>query len=259
MVDATMPRARAQGRRFYVIMAFICAAIAFGLFSLTYWGPLLAGRFRAAPVVHVHALVFSAWVVMLVLQSWLAATGRLAHHRAWGLAGVSLATAMVFVGLWTALQRVITDIERGFAEASYAFAIIPVAGIALFAVLMAFAFANVHRPEIHKRLVLVATLGILQAAIGRLFFVLLRPSSAIIHPGEGPPMPPAFTLSSAVVVDLLILAAIVYDWRTRGRPHPAYLIAGAATVAVQVLSVQLSGTAAWRATIVWLVHLATGA
>ncbi len=259
MVEAAVPTARLRERRFYVVMAFICAAIAFGLFSLTYWGPLLAGRFTAAPVVHVHAIVFSAWIVMLVVQSCLVATGRLAHHRAWGLAGVSLATAMVFVGLWTALHRVATEVARGHAEASYAFAIIPIGGIALFAVLMVFAFANVHRPEIHKRLVLVATLGILQAAVGRLFFIFLRPSPDIVHPSEGPPLAPTLTLPSAVLVDLLILAAIVYDWRTRGRPHPAYLIAGAATVAVQVLSVQLSGTAAWRAVVEWMLGVAAGA
>jgi len=193
MVQAVAaPQARSSIRRFYVIMALVCVATAFGFFSLTYWGPLAAGRFHASPVVHVHAVVFSAWVLLLLAQTWFAATGRLAHHRAWGVVGVSLATTMVFVGLWAALHRVVEATARGHAEAAYAFAIVPISGIALFAVLIAVAFANVRSPEIHKRLVLVATIGILQAAVARLFFIMARPSPDIVHPGEAPPPPVAF-------------------------------------------------------------------
>jgi hypothetical protein len=259
MVQAVAaPQARTDIRRFYVVMALACVATAFGFFSLTYWGPLAGGRFHASPVVHVHAAVFSTWVLLLLAQTWFAATGRLQHHRAWGVVGVSLATAMVFVGLWAALRRVVEETARGHAEAAYAFAIVPVSGIALFAVLMAVAFANVRSPEIHKRLVLVATIGLLQAAAARLFFILARPSPDIVHPGEAPPPPVAFSLGSALLVDLLIVAAMLYDWRTRGRPHPAYLIAGSATLAVQLLRVPLSETAAWRWFLQQLLAVATG-
>jgi hypothetical protein len=38
---------------------------------------------------------------------------------------------------------------------------------------------------------------------------------------------------------------MVYDARTRGRPHPAYLIGGALLLANQLLAVPLSATPTW--------------
>ena len=46
------------------------------------------------------------------------------------------------------------------------------------------------------------------------------------------------------------------DWRTRGRPHPTYLITGALMLALQIVRVPFSGTPAWRAVTDWLLALA---
>ena len=46
---------------------------------------------------------------------------------------------------------------------------------------------------------------------------------------------------------LLLVAAIVYDWRTRGRPHPVYVIGGIALMAVKMLNLLVSPTPAWHA------------
>jgi hypothetical protein len=54
-------------------------------------------------------------------------------------------------------------------------------------------------------------------------------------------------LLPALVADALILAGVVYDLRTRGRPHPAYVIGGAILLAVQVLRVPVSSTQWWYA------------
>ena len=51
----------------------------------------------------------------------------------------------------------------------------------------------------------------------------------------------------ALVADALIVAGVIYDMRTRGRPHPAYLIGGAIVLAVQVLRVPFSTTPWWFA------------
>jgi hypothetical protein len=54
----------------------------------------------------------------------------------------------------------------------------------------------------------------------------------------------------------LIVAAIVYDWRTRGRPHPAYWIAGGAWLAIQLLRIPFSKTPAWHAMADWFLAFA---
>src|SRR5688572_7270111 len=85
-------------RWFYVWMAGACALIAFVGFAPTYWLQLAPGTFVGSPLLHLHGLLFSAWTVFFLAQSTFVATGRLSRHRTWGLAGISLATAMVLVG-----------------------------------------------------------------------------------------------------------------------------------------------------------------
>ena len=69
--------------------------------------------------------------------------------------------------------------------------------------------------------------------------------------------PPVFvTVMPGLVVDLLIVAGMVYDLRTRGRVHRAYWIAGGVTLAVQVLRVPLSQSGAWLHATNWLLALA---
>ena len=63
---------------------------------------------------------------------------------------------------------------------------------------------------------LLATIAVLTAAIARLPYVL-------------PLGPPAFF----GLTDLLVVAAMVYDWWTRGRVHPALLWGGLFLIASQ--------------------------
>ena len=56
---------------------------------------------------------------------------------------------------------------------------------------------------------------------------------------------------------LLLGAAIFHDWRRTGRPHPIYLIGGAALVAVKLVQIPLSTTAVWHSLAEWLVGLAS--
>lgn len=46
--------------------------------------------------------------------------------------------------------------------------------------------------------------------------------------------------------DVLVLAFIGYDWRTRGRPHPACLAALAWILAIQVAAIALFISPAWK-------------
>jgi hypothetical protein len=86
-----------------------------------------------SPLVHVHGVLFSSWTLLLLSQTLLVATGRLRNHRAWGLAGISLATAMVFMGLAAAIQTLTTGLRAGYGDHSRAFLILPVSGMVLFA------------------------------------------------------------------------------------------------------------------------------
>lgn len=232
---------------FYVWMAVACAVVAFVGFAPTYWLPLLSGHFTASPVVHIHGAVFFTWTLFLVWQSWLVANGRTAHHRETGLIGVSLATAMQILGFVTALRAVVPAVGSQYEFAAKQFLIVPISGILLFTIMVAVAIANVRHSDWHKRLLLVATIGTLEAPIARWFLTFLAPAGPALPEGAVRPPPPIeVTTGPAIVALLMVLVAVIYDWRTRGRPHPAYLWAGGALFVLEIVRVPLSGTAWWQ-------------
>ncbi len=247
VATAINPERRAMGT-FYVWMAGLFVLIAFSGFAETYWLQIPAGTFTGSPLLHLHGILYSAWTLFFLGQTWLAATGRMQHHRAWGVAGVSLATAMVFVGFATGIASMQKDVAGGFAHQARAFAIVPLTAAVLFAVLVAWAVVTVKKPETHKRLMMLATLSILQAPIGRFFFLTVGggggPGS---RPGSGPPAPAVTTVGAGAVVAVLIAVALVYDWRKNGKPHPVYVFGGAAVVLIEIGRVALADSPQWQA------------
>jgi hypothetical protein len=246
-----------RAKCFYVSMAALCMLVAFAGFVPTYWRPVVGGTFVGPPILHIHGLLFSSWTVFCLIQAALAASGRMARHRAMGLVGISIATSMVIMGWLTALISLKHSIAVGNGDSARPFAIVSFLGMPLFAGLFIAAIANVRRPEVHKRLMLVATVGLLQAPVGRVFRLFLAPAAVLALPKWAAPQPPvASTIGPAIVCDLIILIGMLHDWRTRRRPHPAYLIGGGITVAVQVLAVPLSATTAWQTIVDRILSLA---
>ena len=248
--------ATATGDRFYVRMATACLVVAVVGFAPTYWVPLLRGTLEIHPLAHLHATVFYGWLLLLIKQSSLASAGRLARHRSLGMLGVALATAMLFVGVGMAIDSIRQLDAAGFGEQGRRFSVVPLTAAPFFVGMFAVAVAQAKNRELHNRLMLVATISLLQAAVGRWFLLLLaspRPDGFI-----GPLMPPpvAVTILPGLVTDLLIGVAMMHDRLTRGRIHPAYLIGGAAVVCLQVIRVPLSATNAWARVVNWVMAVA---
>ena len=104
MATIEAPRRRPMVSKFYVTMAAIFVAIAFGGFFETYWLQIARGTFTGSPMMHLHGLLFSLWTLFFLSQALLVANGKLKKHRAWGLLGISLATAMLFTGMAVAIE-----------------------------------------------------------------------------------------------------------------------------------------------------------
>ena len=243
----------AEPRRFHARMASACVAVAFVGFAPTYWIPMARGTLAVDPIAHLHAVFFYGWVLLFWWQASLAASGRMARHREVGVAGVALASGMLFVGMGMSVHSIREAELAGVGASARAFSIVSVSGIVLFVALVGVAALNVRRPDVHKRLMLVATISILQAGVGRWFLTILAPGPAA-GPAGSPPV--AVSVMPGLVTDLLIVAAMMHDRRTRGRVHPAYWVAGAVVLAVQLLRVPLSGTAGWLRVTDWMLALA---
>jgi len=253
-IDAA-PRLSVARERFYARMAVACLMVGLLGFAPTYWVPLAEGTSRAPAFTHVHAALFFGWLVFSTSQAWLVASGRTVRHRDMGLIGISLATAMLFVGMALAIQRILMLEAAGQGEAARRFAVVPVTSISFFALMFALAIANVRRPQVHKRLMLVATISILQPAVGRVFLIL---AGVRTTRGDLPPLPPSVAVSilPGLIADLLIVIAMVHDYRTTGRVHKVYWIGGAAVVAMQLVRIPLSASDGWLRFTYWLTAFA---
>ncbi|HEV7692438.1 MAG TPA: hypothetical protein VGO52_16490 [Hyphomonadaceae bacterium] len=278
MTAATLPTLEApvgetarKTRSFYIRMAVAFLVIALIGFSMSYWVPLATGQFKGGPLVHIHGLAYVGWLVLLLTQSILASRGEMRNHRAWGVAGVSLATAMVLLGEAVMLHALTNGLATGGGDRVRAFAFMTGTLPLVFGGMVTAAILNVSKPETHKRLILIATICILQAATDRLVALLIRPFAAMYAsslglavPGPDAPPTPEFLAAvwfvpviifngGTVLTDLLMVAGIVHDKRTTGRIHPAWLIGGGILVAYQILRIPLSTTQAWYGVADWLV------
>jgi hypothetical protein len=248
-----------ESRPFYVWMSGICLVIAVLGFMPTYFMPLARGTFAAEPVVHIHGLILFSWVVMFFTQSLLVARGRVLAHREWGLLGIAVMTAVVFIIVTLVSLRIrqasAPGLPPGMAHDVRAFEWPIFSGAIYLAVLFVLAVTTIRRPHVHKRLLLLATISMLGAPIGRWFMVLLSPP-----PGAGDSqlsVPPVSVLvTPSLVADLLVIAAMIYDWRTRGRPHAVYLFGGGVLLLLQITAVPIAATAAWQSVAAALGHLA---
>src|SRR3990170_2807204 len=232
--------ATSHAQYFYFYMALSCTAVAFLGFAPTYFVPMAVGKLPPMPVVHFHGLLFFAWTLYFAFQSWLAASGQVRRHRTMGMIGVSLATAMTLSGFLVAVNAMKRSAAIGMTDEGIALAIVPLSGMLFFAAVFTLAIAYVRQKEIHKRLMLLAGISLLDAAVARWFLTFLAPPGAV-----GPPPVPV-TIVPALVAYLLLVAAMIYDWRKQGRPHPVYVYGGAALVAVKLLNRPISMTPLWH-------------
>jgi hypothetical protein len=236
---ATASGVRAESRNFYVWMAGSFLVVAFGGFIPTYWAKVATGSFHAEPIIHIHGALLFTWICFYFAQTLLVARGRTLDHRAWGLAGIALFTAMmcsILVGEEAVLAR---NQALGFGDAALRFSAVTLTAWPVMAVIFALAIVNIRKPETHKRLMTLLMIGIMTPAIARVFLTLFAP------PGAAGPPPPLVALPAALVADLFLVVAIVRDWRMLGRPHPVYVYGGIATLAQELLTAPIASTAAW--------------
>lgn len=254
-VTESLRRPARQLPVFYLAMGGLFALIAFAGFTRTYLLPVVMHRFEGPPFLHIHGVLFLGWTVLLAWQSGLVRRRRVEAHRASGMAGIAIATAMVFTAVALVVRGLEFSVRAGTFDTAHVLAVVPLSQIALFAVFVAAAVATVRRPETHRRLMLLATANLLPPAVARLFSAVAGLFGAVLVPGNvGRPNVAlvtnvnvvfTVTLAAAVLIDLLIVVAIVRDWRVRGRPHSAYVVGLACMLLVQVLRKPFAHTALW--------------
>ena len=214
---------------FSSMIVLLWASVLFG-FAKTYF---LAGMVRAPlpdALIHIHGAAFTLWMVLLVVQETLIAGKKVRWHKTLGLAGFGLAIAMVVLGLLTATDA----LRRGHAPpglTAKTFYIVPMSGIAIFAVLVYLAYKERFKPGAHKRLILIATIGISNAAVARWPIAVYATN------------PLAATLTMAA----FLLLVVAYDLLSLHRVHKTTLWASLLVMVVILVRIPIGFSHPWQA------------
>jgi hypothetical protein len=181
--------------------------------------------------------VFAAWPVLLLVQASLVGAGRTALHRKLGVYGVVLAAAMVVLGVYASIlaaQRPSGFV--GVAAPPLVFLLVPLTDMLLFPAFVTLAVVKRREAQAHKRLMLLASMNLMTAAVGRF------PGITTVQ------NPLVFFLLS----DVFLVALVAWDLRSRGRLHPVTLWGGVVYVLSQPARVALAGSAIWLSIASWL-------
>lgn len=219
-----------------VVAILVAAAIGFvpGLLDAE------SRRGPVTPLVAVHALAVTAWLLLFLTQASLVATHRTRLHRKLGVAGGVLAAVVVVSSYLTTVEmarrghRLVegidtTDMARHLA--------LPFGDLASFAVLTAAALWFRRSPPVHKRLMLLGSIGgFVPASLAHFIGHFQLPTAALIVPLLG-----------------FLLAPAVHDRLSTGRMHRVSWAGAWGLFVWMSLELALGGTAAWRGLAEWLI------
>ena len=237
---ATLPATKTlPGRRydrvfFPIISILILIAVLIG-FAKTYF---LAGMVRAplpSPIIHIHGAIFTSWIILLIVQTGLVSARRVDIHRKLGLFGFGLACVMVVFGLLASVNALSREVASGASPIPgldpRTFFAIPIGDMIIFATLIYFGWALRLKGVEHKRLVLIATISLVDAAVNRWPFAYVR---------TGP----------HILVDLTVYCFLVllmaYDLWSTHKVQRITLWASLFLIIVQQLRVPIGFTPLWH-------------
>lgn len=245
MPTATALRDRARlDRAFHVTAAVAAAIIVFVGFSPTFF--LRGGEQPPlTPLVVLHGVVFSGWMVAYVLQAALIASRKRELHKRLGYVFTGLGVAMILLGMKTAIEAV----RRGAGATAdldpRVFMVIPFFDFVLFAGFLWAGYYWRRSAETHKRLMLLATIDVSGPAIARM---AMHASSPVFNQH--------FPMWAFGGMMLFIALGCLYDVATRRRPHAAYLWGALVLTVSGPVRFTLGDTAAWRSFVEFLLRWA---
>jgi len=213
-------------RSFYLAMLLLVTAVVVYGFSRTIDQNLIHPPYPRPSILYVHAATFTAWLILLIVQSSLVRTHNVAIHRKLGLWVLALGVSLPLIGVATSIVMTGIETQHGDADAA-TFMVIPFFDMIAFAALFGPAFVLRRQPEYHRRLMFMATCVLADAGFGRF-------PHEIVPDGW-----------SYGAVDMVILMGVVRDLVVLRRIHPAYLYGLPPLVLGEILTMYVYAMPQW--------------
>lgn len=225
--------------RYFLTAAYLSLAVVIIGFWKTFIVPSFKGTFVAPPVIYIHGALLFAWTLFLVLQSILIRRKNLKLHRKIGWAGpvlmMGVAVSTIVAGVYV-LHR---DIAAGGDHIAMSSFLGTVTTSIIFVALVTVGIMYRRRPEVHKRLMLLAMISIIWAAFGRFRHYF-------------PPFEQAMLVFQVIVPLSMIVIAMLWEKFTKGRIHPVYFIVGVPLIAETITETLLFDTPVWQSVSRWI-------
>jgi hypothetical protein len=193
-------------------------------------------------VVIVHGMSVTAWYVLSLVQSLLITVKNRKLHMKLGWSAVGLVPVIAVSGVLVALRSAQGAPNFNFFGMSYHnFLLVMLVEIAMFTVLVSAGLAMRKRPEVHRSLMLLASLSLLLGATTRIPKLVALFGG---HESRTAFFGPVFVLAVGLVLVRWAMTKTVDRWLAGGY---------AAMTSVYLVAEQLSRTDAWRQMAVMLL------
>jgi hypothetical protein len=226
-------RRPASWRYLFVALGVVYVAVAIAGFAPSYRA-YLAGTRDIHWFAHVHGGLMGAWLALFVAQASLVAAGSVSLHRKLGLAGVALG-ATIWLSMCVTSVRVRVALDPPLDSFLWDVWLRELALSTIFLVFFVAAILKRRDAPTHQRLMTLATVVLLQAAIDRL--PVLR---------ELATHSPHFGWLYVGCLYVLIAPLMVLDLATLGRLHRATLAGLGITLAGSAVFIALAGRPWWH-------------
>jgi hypothetical protein len=224
--------------RFYPLVGIALVVLTVAGFARTYYLRFLYDLPPLKMLVHLHGLVFTAWLALFVTQTRLIARHNYGLHQKLGIVGAVLAVGVVTIGIVTALVGAPDPRMRPMGFTGLQFLIFPLAGITFFGICVGAAIALRRRSALHKRLMLLGMIAVLGPGVARLI--------RLMGLGE------SFLVIQTSVVFVFVAWALLHDWFRNRIVHPVFAVGGLLLVLSWPIRAAVAGTDTWVALAGWL-------
>lgn len=202
-------------------------------FLKTFIIPIISGTKTWPIVIYAHASMVFGWVLIFLIQSLLIQSKRYKTHIFIGRWAAFVAVGAAISIIPAALYQCDRELKEGLGQTAISPIVGSLASATMFLVFVALGIVYRKKSQVHKRLMLLATILLIWPAWFRwrhYFPSIERPDIWF----------------AGVLANSLIIVAFIWDWLKNNRIHPALLCGGLFIILENVIEILLFDSSGWR-------------
>lgn len=229
----------AKRSRYFLTAACLSLLIAIVGFLKTFFVPSVQGTFTAPLIIYLHGGFLFLWTIFLVVQAILIRRKKMRYHRLLGFGSLVLVACVAISTMASGVYVMKRDLAAGLGEVAISSLVGTFTTPLVFSILVAAGIYYRRKPEIHKRLMLLATIAIMWPAFFRFRHYF-------------PAVPNSDLIFGVLLPNAMTLLLIVWERLTVKRVHTIYWTVGLGLFAENFMEYLLFDSSGWRLVAHWL-------